>query len=399
MSLADWQNDITLAQQAHIDGFAMNIASQDGNTDNVLRTAFSAAEGKSFKLFLSFDYLSTGSWGKEAVIQKINQYSSSPAYFKQNGKPLVNTFEGTQNTGDWADIKANTGAYFVPDWSSLGPSGIQSHLDVIDGALNWGAWPNGASDMSTDLDTAYLNVLGSKAYMMPVSPWFYTNLPNWNKNWVWRGDDLWHERWEQVIEKNPAMVMILTWNDYGESHYIGPIYESGIPQGAGAYVINMPHEGWLTLLPHYIDAYKNGTGGSTTKSSFSSNDSSNDKITYWYRRNPGTSGFNGGTTGNTASQGQMTLPPQEVLEDKVFLTVLISQPSTISVQIGDNQATGLYADTPGISHFNVPFNGQTGRVNISIQRNGQNVATTTGPEITPATGNVNWNAYVGSSDS
>jgi hypothetical protein len=25
-------------------------------------------------------------------------------------------------------------------------------------------------------------------YMMPVSPWFFTNLPGYKKNWIWRGD-------------------------------------------------------------------------------------------------------------------------------------------------------------------------------------------------------------------
>ncbi|KAL1957040.1 hypothetical protein VTO42DRAFT_6417 [Malbranchea cinnamomea] len=32
------------------------------------------------------------------------------------------------------------------------------------------------------------------------------------------------------------MVMILTWNDFGESHYIGPIHDDGIPEGAARYV-------------------------------------------------------------------------------------------------------------------------------------------------------------------
>lgn len=398
MTLSDWQGDIDVAQQARIDGFAMNIASQDPNTDNVLRNAFSAAEATGFKLFFSFDYLATGSWDKNAVIQKINQYSSSPAYFKQNGGPLVNTFEGVQNTADWAEIKANTGAYFVPDWSSLGPAGIQSHLNVIDGALSWAAWPNGASDMTTDQDTAYLNVLGSKTYMMPASPWFYTNLPNYNKNWVWRGDDLWYDRWQQILQKSPSMVMILTWNDYGESHYVGPIHDSGIPQGAGTYVNNMPHEGWLNFLPLYIDAYKGGNGMPSASSSPGRCDNNTEKISYWYRRNPGNSGFDGGTTGNTASQGQVTLPPQNVLQDKVFFTILVSRPSSVSVQIGNNTKTMLSAPTAGVSHFNVPFGGQTGAVTIRIERNGQIAASATGPAITPAVGLVNWNAYVGSSD-
>lgn len=51
---------------------------------------------------------------------------------------------------------------------------------------------------------AWKAAVGSKAYMMPVSPWFYTNLPD--KNYLWRGDDLWHNRWQQVSKVQPDYV-------------------------------------------------------------------------------------------------------------------------------------------------------------------------------------------------
>lgn len=70
------------------------------------------------------------------------------------------------------------------------------------------------------MDIQYLKVLVRKWYMMPVSPWFYTNLPS--KNWLWRGDDLWHQWWDEVMNLQPELVEILTWNDWGESHYISP---------------------------------------------------------------------------------------------------------------------------------------------------------------------------------
>ena len=402
MSLSDFQNDIDLAQQAHVDGFAMNIAAQDPHTDNVLATAFSAAESKGFKLFLSFDYQAWGAWDANSVIQKINAHSNSSAYFRQNGQPLVSTFEGTQNAGDWANIKAQTGAFFIPDWSSLGPSGVQSHLDVIDGAFSWDAWPNGAEDKTTDEDTAYMDFLGSKPYMMPVSPWFYTNLANWGKNWLWRGDDLWFERWQQVVALQPAMVEILTWNDFGESSYIGPIRDSGIPQGAGTYVDSMPHDGWRAILPQYIDAYKANDGNVNTNiavKAAKSHAQQQELISYWYRKNPSNSGSTDGTTGNNPSQGQPSLSPSQVSQDKVFVTVLVNQPSQVNVQIGSNQPTQLNAPSAGVNHFSVPFNGQEGPVSFSIERNGQTVVSATGPAIAnPSDGVVNWNAVVGSSD-
>jgi hypothetical protein len=57
---------------------------------------------------------------------------------------------------------------------------------------------------------------GNAKYMMPVSPWFYTNLPGYSKNWMWNGVDLWHDRWQQVLTIQPEFVQIISWNDFGE---------------------------------------------------------------------------------------------------------------------------------------------------------------------------------------
>jgi hypothetical protein len=46
--------------------------------------------------------------------------------------------------------------------------------------------------MNTYTDASYRQYLSGKPYMMPVSPWFYTNAPGYDKNWLWRGDDLWY---------------------------------------------------------------------------------------------------------------------------------------------------------------------------------------------------------------
>jgi Glycosyl hydrolase family 71 len=391
MSPADWASDIAMAKAAKIDGFAMNIAAGDPNTDKVLANAYSAAgTAGDFKMFLSFDYLSMGAWDAGQVVNKINQYKSSPAQFLYQGKPFVSTFEGVSNTGDWAGIKGATGCFFVPDWSSLGPAGFASHLNTADGAFSWDAWPEGAKDKNADADEAWMQALGGKPFMMPVSPWFYTNMPSWRKNWLWRGDDLWYDRWQDAVRLQPAMVEIVSWNDFGEAHYIGPIHDGAVPDGAH-YVEGMPHEGWLKFLPYYIDAYKSGNSTSV--------EGVEEGITYWYKINPGQSGSTGGTTGNNPGHGQPVVAPQLVSQDKVFVSVLVAQPSDISVSIGGGQPTPFRAMSSGVNHFSVPFNGQTGAVQVKVTRNGQSIVSATGPEITDSCKNglVNWNAYVGSS--
>lgn len=209
MSPQQWQSDIQQAKDAHIDGFALNIAAKDPNTDGILQNAYAAAEAVGdFKLFLSFDYEAEGPWPVDSVIAKINAYKNSPAQFRFQGKPLVSTFEGTGNIDDWRQIVEATGISFIPCWTSLGPPGLVSALDFVDGFFSWDAWPVGAEDMTTSSDEAWIAALSGKPYMMPVSPWFYTNLPQWNKNWLWRGDDLWYDRWQHVIEMQPDLVEV-----------------------------------------------------------------------------------------------------------------------------------------------------------------------------------------------
>lgn len=43
-------------------------------------------------------------------------------------------------------------------------------------AVSWGAWPRADQDrITTEEDDAYKSHLRGKAYMMGVSPWFYTS--------------------------------------------------------------------------------------------------------------------------------------------------------------------------------------------------------------------------------
>ncbi|KAL8918958.1 MAG: hypothetical protein Q9208_007068 [Pyrenodesmia sp. 3 TL-2023] len=386
---ADWEKDINLAKAAGIDAFALNIAAKTDYTDAQLENAYRAAESSGFKLFLSFDYVAQGPFSSSAVITLLQRYANSPAQLKVNNASFVSTFEGMDNSDDWRTIRASVPIYFLPDWTSKGPEVFrQSKLDVVDGAFSWDAWPKGAADKTDESDKLWKAALGSKAYMMPVSPWFYVNMPGYNKNWVWRGDDMWHERWQQVLEVQPDFVEIITWNDYGESHYIGPLtHASGIPQGSHKYVDKMPHDHWLDILPYYVAAYKSGTAPAVQT----------DKAQVWYRLSPA-AGSNGGTVGNAPWEPSMDA--NDVVQDKVFFTALVKEPSTVTVQIGDNAADTFQVASSGLFHSSVPFKGRTGKVTLTILRDGEAVVpAVTGAAIlaSPPNGMTNYNAWVGGS--
>jgi glucan endo-1,3-alpha-glucosidase len=397
-----WTSHIQTAQSAGIDGFVLNTAPSlesggglSGAIGTQLENAFQAAGqlGSAFKLFIAFDYLGAGKpWQQADVISALQLYANDPSYFRYDDRAYVSTFEGTGNIGDWAAIKSavSGGIFFVPDWTSLGPDGIIAQLGLIDGAFSWDMWPSGPFDITDASDMAWKSALGGKHYMMGISPWFYTNLPGYSKSWVWRGDDMWHTRWDQIANVQPDMVQIVTWNDYGESHYIGPVVPSGIPQDvagnadARPYVDGMPHDNWRDLLPYYIASFK---GNNTVPAGAS------EKLQYWYRLTPASAGSTDGVTGGNGP----TYPPAEVVQDNVFVTALVNEPATISVQIGNNAPTQFQATTAGINHFSQPFNGQTGNVTFSIERDGQVVLTGTGEAISaqPSSGIANFNAWVG----
>src|ERR1700712_5292220 len=116
----------------------------------------------------------------------------------------------------------------------------------------------------------------------------------------------------------PDFVQIISWNDYGESHYIGPIHNEAmvafdsnhglVPHN---YVLNYPHDGWRALLPFYIDTYQHG------KATISEQ-----RMVLWYRTVP-SSCTDLTTTGNTASQLQLEFKPTEVMQDKIFFSALL----------------------------------------------------------------------------
>ncbi|KAL4902174.1 glycoside hydrolase, partial [Aspergillus multicolor] len=332
-TLSDWASDMTLAKASSIDAFALNAGFGQDENPISFRNAFTVAAELDFKLFFSLDYSGDGHWPKDQVISLLQNYISHDAYFRHSdGKALVSTFEGFEAANDWSDIKRSVGKVvgndtccaFIPDWTSIGPRRASS-VPAIDGLMSWEAWPYGDEKMNTTMDEDYMSYLrsntsdtGDKAYIMPVSPWFYTNLRQFNKNWVWRGDDLWYDRWEQVLQLDPEYVEILTWNDYGESHYIGPVRSNAtgvVKEGAPFdYVADMPHDGWRSTLPFLIKQFKERKGKAEVE---------DENLSVWYRLSPSDKCNSGKTSGNSESSHQVLMSPGDVLQDKVFFSAVL----------------------------------------------------------------------------
>ncbi|KAJ4169170.1 hypothetical protein NW754_011103 [Fusarium falciforme] len=283
-SSADYDEDMKLAKAAGIDAFALNIGTDTYN-DAQLGYAYDSANRNGMKVFISFDFHYWDKNNAAAVGQKVKQYAGRPAQLMVDNRVFVSSFAGDGLDANAVRSAAGSNIYFVPNFTPWGGS-----TNGIDGALNWMGWPNdgnnkapknGKSVSVADGDNNYLNWLGGKKYMAPVSPWFFTHFGpevDWSKNWVFPGGSLIFDRWNEVLQKGFPMVEILTWNDYGESHYIGPLKSKHNDDGSSKWVNDMPHNGWLDLSKPYIAAYKN-------KDTNVAKYIEKDQLVYWYRRN------------------------------------------------------------------------------------------------------------------
>ncbi|KAJ7478355.1 putative alpha-1,3-glucanase/mutanase [Mycena latifolia] len=398
-SAADFDDDMQRAKALGIDAFALNIGT-DPFTDQQLGFAYESAANNGMKVFISFDFnWYTTAQGAE-VGAKIAQYAGLPAQLLVDGKVFVSSF-----AGDGLDVGAVRAAagreiYFAPNYHP-GPG----DFSAIDGALNWMGWesngnnkaPSGGVTVTVDAgDQGYLSALGGKGYIAPVSAWFSTHFGpevSYSKNWVFPSGLLWYMRWLEILALQPTFVEIVTWNDYGESHYIGPLSSPHTDDGSSKWVNDMPHGGWLDLAQPFIAAYK--AGASSVNAFITS-----DQLIYWYRIVPKALNCDATDTtmqpANNASGNYFEGRPNGVdsMEDGVYVVALLTAAGTVVVTSGGTAYT--YSAPAGASAFAVPFD--VGAQSFVLSRGGAQVMGATSLMLIQDTcpcGLYNFNAYVG----
>lgn len=388
------------AKDAGIDAFALNIG-VDGYTDQQLGFAYDSADRNGMKVFISFDFNWWSPGNGNGVGQKIAQYKNRNAQLRVNNRVFASSFAGDGLDVDAMRSAAGENVYFVPNFH---PG--QSNTDKIDGALNWIGWDNdgnnkapkpGHSVSVADGDNSYKNWLGGKTYLAPVSPWFFTHFGpevSFSKNWVFPGGSLLYDRWNQVLQQGFPMVEIVTWNDYGESHYIGPLNSPHYDDGNSKWTNDMPHDGWLELSKPFIRAYKDGA---TSVNNYIQQD----QIVYWYRRtlrdlNCDSTDTTSGRPANNGSGNYFEGRPDgwQTMDDVVYVVSLLQSAGTVTVTSGSQTKT---ENAPAGAHiFTVPAG--LGKQRFVLSRGGSTVYDSTSlmdiSNVCPC-GLYNFNAYVG----
>jgi glucan endo-1,3-alpha-glucosidase len=181
---------------------------------------------------------------------------------------------------------------------------------------------------------------------------------------------------EQIIAMRTKvdMVEIISWNDYGESHYIGPI-RADQPNSQG-WTDGMDHQGWLSIIKLYSTAFKTGRYPSNT-----------DSITVWSRPHP---------KGATATAPSNPRPSGwQNTDDNVYAFITVTNPSTVTVFSGTNSVTWNNVP-PGVSKFSV--GSAAGSIGAKIVRNGKTIkeySSGSAFQYTTSPADYNFNYFVG----
>ncbi|QKX57534.1 uncharacterized protein TRUGW13939_04651 [Talaromyces rugulosus] len=378
-TLADWETDMNTAKDIGIDAFALNCASIDKYTPTQLALAYKAAAAVDFKVFISFDFAYWSNGDTANITEYMQTYAGHPAQMQYNDAAIVSTFVG--DSFDWGPVKAGTNhsLWALPNLQDPAESSTNTQRSA-DGAFSWYGWPTDGGNsiisgpMTTRWDDMFVSDLGNQTYMAPVSPWFFTHFNS--KNWVFICENLPTLRWEQILTLKPSLVEIVTWNDYGESHYIGPYSESHSDDGSSEWAKGFPHDAWRDLYKPYIQAYKAGESSPTIDT---------EELVYWYRPTP---------KDVTCTNDTLPAPNgRDLLSDTVFVATMLKDNATLTITSGSEKPVSVEVGA-GIVTTNVTMG--LGTQSFSVSRNGETILSGDGGlKITDECETYNYNVYVG----
>ncbi|KAG8932422.1 hypothetical protein FRC03_011917 [Tulasnella sp. 419] len=395
---ATWLKQIQLAAAQGIDAFALNIGGYDSWTDTQLSSAYNTAtsSGTGFRMFISFDAtaIPCDNNGANLIRRYISTYAGHAAQLKDaQGRAYFSNFAGESCTFGRGSVDAGwryvtkeglPSTVFLPSFFTDPASFSSTYPTSMDGYFLWnGGWPMGNYQINWGPDAQAIagtrNGRPNALYMAAVSPWFFTHYgPNsWNKNWIYRADDwMYIKRWEDLFaHRNEIdLVQIVTWNDYGESSYIGPI-EKDQPNSQ-AWVNGFDHNGWLKLVKYYATGFKNGAYPPITQ----------DQIYLWARPH----GKN-----DVASSDSVGRPNNaDWTQDYLWAVLFSTGTGTLTLSSGSN--TQSFNVVAGVNRFQLAQN--VGGVNARLVRGSTTIFnfTPSGFTFTHSPSTYNFNAYVAS---
>jgi glucan endo-1,3-alpha-glucosidase len=142
----------------------------------------------------------------------------------------------------------------------------------------------------------------------------------------------------QILQLQPDFVEVITWNDAGESHYVGDFWPEQIAGSTiGDYANGFDHKGWLEVITPFIKAYKVGA----TSISDIATPSGSPVGAFWYR-----------TLLTSASCSSSIANYQSARDTVNFAVILPSTGYTIELY-SNNNLIGSFAGQKGLNYNSV----------------------------------------------
>jgi glucan endo-1,3-alpha-glucosidase len=252
----------------------------------------------------------------------------------------------------------------VPGFYQATPSTtFFSNRGSLDGVFNWNSWPStsaGKVTVSSVDDKTFQTAAqsASKLFMMGISPIQFKHLST-DQNWYRRGEDNLEYRFGQALELQPDMLQLQTWNDAGESHYMGNLWPE--PMSTNAQIQKLvdgyDHKGYWQILQAFIQAWKRGD--TTTKNMVPTN-GKNVQGVFWHHTL---------TVGATCTGDSVPKPDDiaKAAEDAVSGIILVAKGKTGLVAVANvgTKELGKLTLVEGYNKFKFP--GVTpGKVQVEI---------------------------------
>ncbi|KAF2118542.1 glycoside hydrolase [Lophiotrema nucula] len=360
------RQDIVDAQALGLDAFALNINSLQSWATETVDRLFNNADELGFGLFFSFDIAASG-WTSpnDDFASYLKPFLSRTSYFKYSGKPLVSTFGGESISNDqWSSFKSTIGdALLIPGFYEATPSTtFFDGKSSLDGVFNWNTWPysdQGKATVSTTDDETFITAANSanKLFIMGMSPIQFKHIDT-SQSWYRRGENNLEYRIEQALALQPDMIELQTWNDAGESHYMGNLWEEPMTNSPiHTYTDGYNHTGYKEILGAFVQAWKRGD---TTTANMVPTNGKTIQGTFWHHT----------LTVDADCSSDSLAKPQDVInnaEDAVSGVVLVAKGSAGLVAVVNNGDKELGKLTLNEGYNKVKFTGVgAGKVQLEV---------------------------------
>jgi glucan endo-1,3-alpha-glucosidase len=224
-----------------------------------------------FKLFFSFDHAAGYFNDPSQYASYFKLYRTRDSYFKftdpkdGKAKPLVSTFGGESVTdSQWTFFRRTVGdVLIVPGFyqASATPSFFSTRAS-LDGIFNWNSWAAASSGrvrVSSADDATFLSAAHNtnRIFMMGISPIQAKHLTE-QQNWYRRGEDNLEYRLDQALALQPDIIQLQSWNDAGESHYMGNLWPEPLNNRTKLLTDTFPHKAYNQIIPAFVAAWKRG---------------------------------------------------------------------------------------------------------------------------------------------